>query len=131
MIGLDTNVLVRYIVRDDLGQADRAARFIKDNLTPDRPGYINIVVLVELVWVLERAYRHSRDQIAMLLDALLTTTELRIESAERIWPLIEPYRRGEANFSDLAIATLNAEAGCSETVTFDRRFGSVSGVREI
>ena len=58
MIGLDTNVLVRYIVGDDLGQADRAARFIKDNLTSDRPGYINIVVPVELVRVLEKAYRH-------------------------------------------------------------------------
>ncbi|MEJ8571353.1 PIN domain-containing protein [Microbaculum marinum] len=131
MIGLDTNVLVRYIVADDADQAKRAARFIEDNLSPEVPGYIGIVVLVELVWVLERAYGYSRGQITGLLDALLTTAELRVEDAESIWPLLDPYRKGSVGFSDLVIASRNVAAGCAETVTFDRRFDKLSGVTSL
>ena len=85
MIALDTNVLVRYLVRDDVEQAE-AARALLESLAADAPGYIcrEISVAVELVWVLERAYRFSRDQIATVLEELVATEGLTIETADDV-----------------------------------------------
>ena len=89
----DTNVLVRYLVRDDVEQAE-AARALLESLTADAPGYICREVAVELVWVLERAYRFSRDQIATVLEELVVTEGLAIEAADDVARAASHYRAG-------------------------------------
>ena len=84
MIALDTNVLVRYLVRDDEGQAE-SARALLESLTIERPGYVCREVVIELVWVLERAYGVSREQIGTILPELVATRGLVVERA-RMWP---------------------------------------------
>ncbi|HZP65330.1 MAG TPA: type II toxin-antitoxin system VapC family toxin [Rudaea sp.] len=120
MIGLDTNVLVRYIVQDDPGQANRAARLFEHRLSREIPGFVNHVVLCELVWVLESGYGYSRGQIAATLQRLFETDCLRVQSPDLAWQALDGYRRG-ADFSDVLIASINIAEGCEHTATFDRR----------
>ena len=82
MIAVDTNVLVRYLVRDDAAQAE-AARELLEDLSVERPGFICREVMVEVVWVLDRAYGFARGQIATVVDGLVTTASLVVEEATR------------------------------------------------
>ncbi len=120
MIGLDTNVLVRYLVEDDPRQAATAAKLIEKQCTEDDPGFVNRVVLCELVWVLESAYGYARATIAATIESLLRTAELEIDAVEVAWPALTAYRAGSADFSDALIGRLNRDAGCSATATFDK-----------
>ena len=128
MIALDTNVLVRFLVQDDPDQA-RLADEIIDQLTEEAPAFVGREVLVELVWVLERAYRLERAEIAGALDGLLAATELVIEGADDIGPALELYRNDGFGFADLMIAAAARRAGASEVVTFDRKAARLPGVR--
>ena len=85
MIGIDTNVLVRHLVQDDPRQAHAATQVITKQCTRDNPGFINRIVLCELVWVLESAYGYSKDTIVNVLDRLLRTSQLRVEDAQTAW----------------------------------------------
>lgn len=127
MIALDTNVIVRFLVQDDPAQATIAGAMI-DSLTADDPGYLCREVMVELVWVLERAYRYSRAEVATALEALLSATELEIEAADDAGPALHHYRDGGAGFADLMIASAARRAGAAELVTFDRRAAENPGV---
>ena len=120
MIALDTNVLVRFLVQDDPEQGRLATQAI-DQLTEGDPGFVGREVLVELVWVLERAYRYGRDEIADALDGLLSATELVVEAADDVGPASELYRTAGFGFADLMIAAAGRRAGASELVTFDRK----------
>ncbi|WP_111735376.1 PIN domain-containing protein [Roseovarius amoyensis] len=128
MIALDTNVLVRFLVQDDPGQAQIAGD-IMDRLTDADPGSVGREVLVELVWVLERAYGYGRSEIAGALDGLLSSTELVIEGADEVGPALELYRNDGFCFADLMIAAAARRAGASELVTFDRKAARLPGVR--
>lgn len=128
MIALDTNVLVRFLVQDDLAQAELAASVI-DQLTDDARGFVSREVLIELVWVLERAYRLGRAEIAVSIDGLLTATELEVEGSDEVAPAIELYRNDGFGFADLMIAAAARRAGASEMVTFDRKAARLHGVR--
>jgi predicted nucleic-acid-binding protein len=128
VIALDTNVLVRFLVRDDPEQA-RLADEVLEQLTNDAPGFVSREVLVELVWVLERAYRFGRAEIAIALDGLLAATELLIERADEVGPALELYRNDGFGFSDLMIAVAARSVGASELVTFDRKAARLPGVR--
>ena len=121
MIGLDTNVLVRYLVQDDPDQAARATRLIENNCTRESPGRIVLVVLCELVWVFRRAYGYEKRLILDVLDRMLVTAELEIESEEVARRALNAYRKGTADFSDYVIAYLNQVAGCDVTFSFDHR----------
>ena len=103
MIALDTNVLVRYLLNDDAAQAG-AARTLIAELSLDAPGFVCREVLVELVWVLERAYGFSRDRIASVLEGLYTIRVLQIEAADDVVRAAYEYRRGGAEFADRMIA---------------------------
>ncbi|WP_103174524.1 PIN domain-containing protein [Paracoccus sp. SY] len=120
MIALDTNVLVRFLVRDDPQQAAEASALFA-GLTEDNPAWLSREVLVELVWVLERAYRLPRADIASAVDALLAAQEVVVESPDRIGLAVERYRQGGAGFSDHLIALAAHAAGCSATFSFDRQ----------
>lgn len=120
MIGVDTNVIVRYLTQDDPGQAAIAARFFEQTLGPRAPGFVNNIVLCELVWVLESAYEYDRAQIAGALERLLEIDRLRFESTDFAWSALESYRGG-GDFSDALMALINVAEGCDYTVTFDKR----------
>ena len=120
MIALDTNVLVRVLVEDDEEQA-QSARVLLGGLTPDRLGFVCREVVVELVWVLERTYGLSRDRIAMVLEGLVSTDGLLVESADDVGQAAFRYRQGGVGFSDLMIAAAAKRSGATRLYTFDRK----------
>ena len=127
MIALDTNVLVRYLVRDDEQQAE-SARALLESLTQERPGYACREVVVELVWVLERAYGVSRERIATILQELVATQSLVIEASEDVARAGFRYRTGGPGFSDLMILAAADRAGARPLNTFDRKAARTEGV---
>jgi predicted nucleic-acid-binding protein len=128
VIGVDTNVLVRYLAQDDATQSPIASRII-DALTADAPGYISMVVLVETVWVLSRTYRMPRARIAEIVETLLRARELVVEAVETAYLALATYQTTTADFSDALIAHAARLAGCSETVTFDKAAAATAGMR--
>ena len=127
MIGIDTNVLVRFLVQDDPAQARAADRLI-GTLTEASPGFICREVMVELVWVLERAYRLTRAQIVSAVEGLLEARELQIETADRVGLALSRYREGGPGFSDQMIRIAAADAG-GALATFDIKLGRQDGVQ--
>ena len=120
MIGLDTNVLVRYLVQDDPGQSRKATQVIAKRCTRDDLGFVNRIVLCGLAWVLESAYGYSKDTIVAALEKLLRTSQLKIEDTQSAWTAFRMYQKGKADFSDCLLGTTNRFGGCNETVTFDQ-----------
>lgn len=121
MIGLDTNVLVRYLTEDDPIQSPKAADLIERALTESEPGYISIVAMVETTWVLERTYEFSATDIAVAIERMLQASVLTVESEQEVFTAMITMKERRASFSDALIGALGARAGCSRTVTFDRR----------
>lgn len=120
MIGLDTNVLIRHLTQDEPKQARLASAMIAETCSLDEPGYINRIVICEVVWVLERAYRYDRASVADCLETVLRTADLRVENEKAVWAALSRYRQGY-DFSDALIGETNAMAGVHETRTFDKR----------
>jgi predicted nucleic-acid-binding protein len=118
MIGLDTNVVVRLLVGDDLAQQRVARDYLVRHSSPNDPAWIDRIVAVETVWVLERRYGFSRAQIATALDKLLDTAELVFENHDLVRTAVTAYRRG-AGFADTLLAASNESSGCTTTITFD------------
>ena len=118
MIGLDTNVLVRYVMQDDPRQSPRATRLI-ESLSADEPGFVPVVALVELVWVLSGSYALDRAQIATVLDTLLRSKELVVDRADLVTQALQRFGAGGADFADALIERIAAAAGCSATMSFD------------
>ena len=127
MIALDTNVLVRYLVADDARQAE-AARILLEKLTTEHPGFICREVIVELVWVLRRAYGVSRARISTVLENLVATEALEVEAAEDVARAAAIYRRGGAGFSDLMIVAAASRWGARTLYSFDRRAAQLERV---
>ncbi|MBI3512955.1 MAG: type II toxin-antitoxin system VapC family toxin [Proteobacteria bacterium] len=125
MIGLDTNVLVRYLVQDEPIQSKQAARLIEHSCTADAPGWINLVVLCELVWVLTSGYGYTRDAIADVLAKLLQVTELLIEADDAVVSALQLYRSSKVDFADALIGIRNRQVGCEITATFDRAASAI------
>jgi predicted nucleic-acid-binding protein len=127
MMGLDTNVLVRYIVRDDPAQTPQADAVIR-RLSAARPGFVSLVVLVELWWVLGRSFGRSGSERCALFAVLLDTDELMIESIDCARQALTKAEMG-ADFADALVTALATQAGCLITVTFDRRAAQRAGMR--
>jgi predicted nucleic-acid-binding protein len=127
VIGLDTNVVVRYLTQDDPKQASIATRLMEKTLSSDDPGFISLVVLAEVVWVLVSLYAVDRAGVADVVSGLLTTEQLRVDSAELVWRAKRRYEASKADFSDALIAECAAAAGCKRAVTFDRAAAATSG----
>ena len=126
MTGIDTNVLVRYLVQDDPDQGKKAARFIASECSADAPGLINRIVMCELVWVLESAYGYPREKVVLALEKILRTTQFSIEDHQEAWMSFREYQAG-GDFADSFIAAVNRRVGCVHTVTFDRKAGRRPG----
>ncbi len=127
MIGLDTNVLVRYLTQDDTRQASAAARLLENELSADTPGYVCAVVLAELVWVLSAAYAATREEIADTVEGLLGAPSLAFEHKAEVWQALRSYRAAKADFSDCLVAQVARAAGCTRIATFDRTAARVEG----
>jgi predicted nucleic-acid-binding protein len=123
MIGLDTNVLVRYMAQDDPKQAAIATRLIEKELSPGEPGFISLVVLAELCWVLTRLYSASADELVTAMEDLLNTPQFHLDRRGAVIATVQHMkaRKGaKAGFVDALIAQLAAAEGCSRTVSFDK-----------
>ena len=127
MIGLDTNVVIRYLTQDDPKQSAVATRLMEKTLSADEPGFISLVVLAEVVWVLVSLYSVDKAGVAEVVSGLLTTEQLRVESAELVWRAKRRYEESKADFSDALIAECAVAAGCKRAVTFDRTAAATSG----
>lgn len=99
MIGLDTNVLVRYVTQDDPVQSPKASELI-ESLTAFAPGFVSLVSVVELVWVLQSCYQSAKGDVVTVLETLLRTRELTIEHAEIIWQALRRFTASTADFAD-------------------------------
>ena len=120
MIGLDTNVLVRYIAQDEPAQAALATRLI-EGFTAEAPGFVSTVTLVETVWVLARAYRTAKPEILQVIEGLLRARDLVVEDAETHYLALNLYAATGVDYADAVIAQAGRRAGCDDTATFDRR----------
>lgn len=118
MIGLDTNVLVRYIMQDDARQSPKATKII-EALAGVGSGYVTLVSIVELVWVLSASYELTRAQVAQALDGIMRTKQFKIESADQVIRALRVFKGGKSDFSDCLIERTSDSAGCEKTVTFD------------
>ncbi len=127
MIALDTNVLVRYLTQDDPNQGRKASDLI-GGLTAAEPGFVCREVLVELVWVLERSYEFARSEIARVLEGLLSASELIIEEADDVGPILQLYETKGFGFSDLMIRQAARRAGSDVLMTFDKKAALLDGV---
>ena len=121
MIGLDTNVLVRYLTQDDPIQSPKATRLIERGLTEADPGFVSVVTMAETVWVLDRAYGLADDDIAAAIERALQTDVLVVESEQEVFTAMIALKEGRGSFADALIGALGAKAGCSRTLTFDRK----------
>ena len=121
MIGIDTNMLLRLIVADEQQQAVAARDFIQENCSSEEPGFVSDIVLVELVWTLARVYGYTRARIADAVEQILETAQLDVESSTDVAAAVRTFREGPANFADCLLGRTNLTAGCTHTITFDRK----------
>jgi predicted nucleic-acid-binding protein len=127
MIGLDTNVLVRYIMQDEPKQSAKAAQLI-ESLDSDRPGYITMVSIVELYWVLTSCYELTGQQVAQAIEAILRTKQLLVERADQVMRALRVFGKGTADFADCLIERSATGAGCDATMTFDVKAAKHAGM---
>ena len=128
MIGLDTNVIVRYIVQDDPEQAATATRVV-DSFTVQTPGYISLISVVELVWVLQTCYEVGRPEIEAVIESLLRGRGLIVEKPELIWRALAIFAKSNADFADCLIEQSGSLAGCGYTATFDISAAKSAGMK--
>lgn len=127
MIGLDTNVLVRFLVRDDEDQHRRAVDLFRRGVDEGETFFVGEVVLAEVVWVLASRYRCGREEIARVVRQLTEVQELALESTDRVVRALRAFERGRGGFADYLIAERARDAGCSSVATFNRALHADSG----
>jgi predicted nucleic-acid-binding protein len=126
--GLDTNVLVRYLVQDDAVQSAKATTCI-ESFTPEQRGFLSLTALVELSWVLTSCYAIDKDGILRIFETLLRTRSLTVEQSKTVWSAMRMFRSCRADFEDCLILCSGHAAGCDETITFDSVAGKMAGMR--
>ena len=131
MIGLDTNVLVRYLTQDDVRQSAAATRLVDEELSPDNPGFVSQVVLVELCWVLKRLYGASEAELVETVADLLACSKFVLENKPVVVAAVQHIRsrKSKVGWTDRLIAQIAAAAGCSHTVSFDRTAVRSAGMK--
>jgi len=127
MIGLDTNILVRYLVQDDPVQSPIATHLIERRLSEDDPGFVTVVAMVETAWVLERIYGFSDADIAAAIERMLQIDLLVVENEQDVFTAMVELAEGRGSFADALIGTRGTREGCSHTLTFDRKALRIPG----
>ena len=131
MIGLDTNVVLRYLLQDDPAQAHQANRIFEQVLSEQNPGFINLTTTLEIVWVLRSLLRQTSAQIAIHLENLLAADSLKLQNEQQVFEAIFALKTGTGEFEDALIGALNAWAGCSHTLTFDKKAARLASFQSI
>jgi predicted nucleic-acid-binding protein len=121
MIGLDSNVLVRFLTQDDPVQSPKANELIEQRLTRDDPGFVSLVAMAETAWVLERSYDFSGAEIAAAIERMLRAHALVIESKHEVFTAMVALQEEQGSFPAALVGALGAKAGCSRTLTFDQK----------
>ncbi len=121
MIGLDTNVLLRYLVQDDPEQSPRATEIITRRLSEEEPGFVSLVTIIELVWVLESVYKRSRQEIASDIEMVLAADTFEVQNEQEVYNAVVALRNGTGSFEDALIGSLGIWRGCSVTLTLDEK----------
>jgi predicted nucleic-acid-binding protein len=121
MIALDTNVLVRLLVRDDARQSRRARQLVDRELRSGEPVFVPDVALVETVWVLGRSYHFERGEIGSAVSKLLASRDVVVEDRDRLMRALRAFELGRGGFADYLIHEQALKAGCDAVHTFDRR----------
>lgn len=129
MIGLDTNILVRYLTQDDPVQSRKANEIIEHRLSAAHPGFVSVVTMAETVWVLDRAYGLTDQEIAAAVERILQVEVLLVENEQEVFAAMVALKQGHGAFADALIAELGARAGCAHTLTFDKKALRLPGFR--
>lgn len=127
MLGIDTNVLVRFLVRDDETQFEKAHKLIKREVAAGRRVFINQLVVLETEWVLRSRYAVSKNQIIEAISGLLDATDIQFEDEPAIEEAIFMWKDTAADFADCLIGTKNRRAGCRATASFDVKASRLPG----
>ena len=127
MIGLDTNILVRYLAQDDPVQSRKAREILERRLSEKKTGFVSVVAMVETVWVLDGAYGLSSQEISAAVERMLQTDVLIVENEHEVFTAMVALKRGESSFADALIGALCARAGCARTLTFDHKAHHLPG----
>ena len=130
MIGLDTNVVIRYIAQDDPRQSAKATQLM-ENLSSETPGFLPLVALVEIVWVLAGRYAASKADTIKIVETLLRTKELYLEQSETVWRALRLFASSNADFADCLIERSCDDAKCTYTATLDAKAARTTGMRLI
>ncbi len=120
MIGLDTNTILRYLLRDDDNQAQRLAGRVDDVIDAGHTLLVNDVVLAELVWVLQNSYDFNKNGLILTIEQLLDSPHFEFENRDVVTVALATFRLNKAGFTDCLIGTKNKREGCAVTLTFDR-----------
>ena len=131
MIGLDTNVVIRYLMQDDNKQFHRAENVIESAIRQKKLLYINLVILCEVVWVLGYHYELKREEITQFLGMLLHAEQIEIENRQLALSAFHEYQNSQADFADCLIGLTNQSLGCTTTYTFDKKAARVEYFKQL
>ena len=120
MIAFDTNVLLRYLAQDDPAQSTEAAEVIERRLTKENPGFVSLVCILEIVWVLGSLYKRTPAEVADHIEMILAAETLEVQNEQEVYQAVIALRNGSGSFEDALIGALGAWRGCSATLTFDQ-----------
>jgi predicted nucleic-acid-binding protein len=127
VIGLDTNILIRYLTQDDPAQSRKAAKLIEQELTEESPSFISVVTMADIASVLDGAYSLTNAEIAAHIERLLQVDVFVVEHEQQVFGAMVALAEGAGSFADALIGLLGQRAGCSVTMTFDRRASRLPG----
>lgn len=127
MLGVDTNVLIRYLIRDDQSQYEKARRLIDREVSKGEPVLLSMLVLLETEWVLRSRYELAKAEIVTAFSALLDTADLTFEDEPSVEHAVYSWKDSAADFADCLIEARNRRLGCRATATFDARALKLTG----
>ena len=119
MIGFDTNIVLRFVLKDDPIQTPQA-RALFASLSPEEPAWVSITTILEIVWVLTNSKNMNREAVSQTIEELLAAEVLSVEQANSVLWAVQHYRASKADFADCLIAASARAAGCTKTMTFDK-----------
>jgi predicted nucleic-acid-binding protein len=125
MIGLDTNIILRYLLQDDAKQTRHANQIIDRQLSEQNPGFISLVTVLEIVWVLRSLLKRDPFQIASHIEHFLAADSPEVQNEQQVFEAAFAVKRGTGEFEDALIGALDTWAGCSRTLIFDRKAARV------
>ncbi|HUW98347.1 MAG TPA: type II toxin-antitoxin system VapC family toxin [Acidiferrobacter sp.] len=127
MLGIDTNVLVRFLVRDDEAQFEKARRLIKHEVSAGRRVFVSQLVIMETEWVLRSRYAVPKSQVIAALSGLLDAADVQIEDEPTIEQTLFTWKDTAADFADCLIGAKNRRLGCQATASFDSKASRLPG----